>query len=195
MSEYLKYGKKKVPKTLRQCYAEDRVSGELWEWYNKVETLGHGLMVVLIICAVIATFYNGFFHYETSTSYYGGVSTELEFGFDFISLIVTAFMWSVYVLIEYVVFRMCALALSSLASIVQNTKISADVSLYNASRLLEADKGEEADKVQKETTKNQKTKSFLTEIKKTDGRKWICDVCGCQNEISALFCRDCGKYR
>ena len=46
---------KKVPKSLKECYATDNVSSNLWSWSNRLEEWGRTFLVILIIVGIIST--------------------------------------------------------------------------------------------------------------------------------------------
>ena len=102
---------KKIPKTFKDCYKTDNVTNNLWLWAERLETIG----IVLAVIVGIAAFIIGIVMFEDSD---GG------------SLLISFLGAPVAAFLEYISFHIIALLIGSLASIVQNTRISADIALF-----------------------------------------------------------------
>lgn len=123
--------KSKIPNSLSECIEKDKYAEELLEWSKRIKKFGKVLFIILIILGIISSIVGCRVEvpYE---AYYGEIGYKLEANPSlFISSIV---IWSLYVFIEYCTYHVISLLLGSLSTIVQNTKISALVSLYEANK-------------------------------------------------------------
>ena len=116
--------KRKIPKSLQRCLETDPVSANLWRWCQRLESLGLFLFWAIIVAGSIIAFTTAFV--ETGEGRYA--DTEFDFWLFVFNLAKTA----LYAYLEYIVYHVLALLIGSAASVVQNTKISADVALYRA---------------------------------------------------------------
>ena len=113
---------KKVPRSLKECYAPNRIAENLYEWSDRLERWGRALFAILIILGVIKSFVDGL------------SAADIEASIGFFTFFASLIRWSVSAFIEYLAYNAIALLISALASIVENTKISADVTLYKAAK-------------------------------------------------------------
>ena len=182
---------KKVPKNLKECYSIDNTSQNLWLWCERLEGWGKFLFWFIIVSGLITAIASSITVKEiTKGIYYTYTDTETSFDFElFITALVST---SIYAFVEYCAYHVLALLISSLATMVQNTRITANIALYNVAKeegILNKEnessyltkKIKQTKKVkedtytkedfpkdtQKETTPKQKTEDFLTEIKET----------------------------
>lgn len=124
---------KQVPKTFYDCYKTDNVTNNLWLWAERLETIGIVLAVIIGIATLITFIAIAIGEYEYSLILVGIIAAPIA-----------AFL-------EYISFHIIALLIGSLASIVQNTKISADIALFT-----------NKDNNINDSTKNKKSKSTNT---------------------------------
>jgi len=125
---------------------------------------------------------------------YGGAVPSL-----FEVLITNMFLWFVYAVLEYYASRILALLVDSLASIVHNTRITADVALYQQAQ---AEGYSEPIPVAQPTAESVTPSASVpqasprphTVIDPTTNT-WRCAHCDESNPRSALYCKNCGKYR
>jgi len=169
--------KKKVPETFEECYQTDAVSNNLWNWAGWLETWGKRLLIFLIIFGVFASI--------KVAIEFADVDEELAV-YNCINSIV---QWLLYAFLEYCAYHVLALLISALASIVQNSKISADVALYNAA------KQENILKTEENKDANASVVPASAGKKINSGDYWRCKVCGTKNEIHKQYCKDCGTYK
>lgn len=106
--------KKRIPKSIEECYKIDPVSNDLWNWCEKVEKYGKIIYWVLGILGLLCAF----------------LIADLENEFDIKIFIFFCIILEAIISFIYFLFHLVAVVIGSLASIVQHTKISADVSLY-----------------------------------------------------------------
>lgn len=116
-----------IPMSLEECLEHDSYAKQILEWSNIVEKYGKILLVILIVAGVIISINEGF-----RLGYFLNLSSDKEFSIELfcISLI----SWGLGAFIEYCTYHVISLSLGGLARIVQNTKVSAAVSLYEANK-------------------------------------------------------------
>lgn len=135
---------KKVPESIDECMKVDPITANLWLWCERLETLGKALFWILLVVGVIASF-------AVSTDFEELMRYGLEDAFNGSMLFESLFQTALYAFLEYCAYHIIALLVGALASIVQNTKVSADLALYASSQDSnyhapeEAPEGEEAD--------------------------------------------------
>lgn len=120
---------KKTPKSVKECLKPDPVSTNLWIWCQRLETLGKILFWIILIGGIILSIITALVKVEVGGTYYSRTETQFDVIIFFTSLVETG----LYALIEYCVYHMIALLVGALGSIVQNTKLSADLALYRSS--------------------------------------------------------------
>lgn len=135
------HSQKKVPKTLNDCIKPDGVSSNLWIWAERLEKWGSSLFVLIIIFGIINTISTGVTTYQeidilgdedaATRATVFAVSTSL-------------FTYALYACLEYFAYHAIALLIGALASIVQNTNVSANLALYSI-------KGKSGDKFTEES--------------------------------------------
>lgn len=114
-----------IPNSLKACYQEDPVSSNLWTWSERLTLCGRIILIVLIVIGFISTIIDGIVAYDMSYSTGGSV---------FIAIITSLVSWTLYAVIEYFTYHVLSLLIAALASIVENTRISADVALYSKAK-------------------------------------------------------------
>ncbi len=124
---------KKIPKTFKDCYKTDSVSNDLWHWCEQIEKWGLILFIITIFIGLIFSIGTSIVEKEVivkeATSWRDAeteIKTVFEFGNFFISLLYIA----ISAFLEYVIYHIIALLIGALATIVQSTRITANVSLY-----------------------------------------------------------------
>ncbi len=105
---------KTLPKSFKECYQLDNVTINLWTWAERLETLGKFFATVIAIAIII----------------YGIVLESMEY-YDGIAILICIFTAPLAAFLEYISFHLIALLIGALASIVQHTKINANLNLYN----------------------------------------------------------------
>lgn len=113
---------KKIPKTFNDCVKPDKVSTNLWIWAERIERWGKFIFYFLIGYAILETVSAGI---EMSEAYDVDETT-------IILTVITSFVTNILIaFLEYCAYHAIALLLGALASIVQNTNITANLSIYN----------------------------------------------------------------
>lgn len=121
-----------IPKRFEECVREDAVSSRLWSWCNILESLSTILPIISIAVDMIAGYGNiiisGGVVSEESVS--GANSEKITLFVQYVPILI-AMLWKA--LLIYVSFHCAALLIGALASIVQSTRISSDLALYEIS--------------------------------------------------------------
>ncbi len=170
---------KKIPKSLKDCYVTDAVSYKLWYWSDWLEVWGGRVLIALIVIGIISII--------AQAVQIADINEDLVF----ITVISSLVKWAIYVFIEYCAYNVLSLLIASLATIVQNTRITANVAIYNTAK-------EEG--ILPEDSEDPITNSGYSLTKRARPRTdsngfWFCEECGTRNEAKALHCKDCGKYK
>ena len=121
---------KKVPTSLKECYESDTLSQTLWKWSDWLKIWGRRVFLLLIVVGAAFTLSDVI----DPVGFYGS---------PFLVLIRNILGWGLYAFLEFCAYNILSFLLSALASVVENTKITANVALYNAAKK-EGILGEEA---------------------------------------------------
>lgn len=126
-----------IPRSLNECTKQDRLTENLWTWARRLETWGKILavasLIVGLIVAINAVDSDAFKELENETPYrydaafreaVSNVKTQTFFD-KFEPFLAWAFIF-------FFVWHAIALIIGALASIVQNTRISANAALLSA---------------------------------------------------------------
>ena len=114
--------RKYIPRTLADCIQPDGTVIHLHGWAERIESWGKTLFGILIVIGILITI--------VATI----VAARVGDGMGFTVFIISAISWGISAFIEYLAYHAIALLISALASITQNTAISANVALYEASK-------------------------------------------------------------
>lgn len=181
---------KKIPKSLKECYATDNVSSNLWGWSEWLEVWGGRVLVILIIIGIISTIAQAV------------QVAQIDENLVFLTVITSIATWVLYAFIEYCAYHVLSLLIASLATIVQNTRITANVAIYNVAKeegiLKEGVILKDEPKKSTPSASKQNTGYSLSKLaneRKNSNSFWICKECGTKNDESNLHCKDCGKYK
>lgn len=175
---------KQIPKTLNDCVIPDATVANLHSWAERLESWGRFLFRALIVIGVISTIFDAI---EAAD-----VDEELIAG----AIITSAISWALYAFIEYCAYHVLALLVSALAIITQNTAISANVALLEASQHYEFTETESAPPTnssadsQHEKTAKQNIEQENDAILLANGG-WKC-VCG---RVNASYVSSCACHR
>lgn len=173
---------KKIPRNLNECIATDDIVINLWTWAERLEKFGKVLLWIIIAWGLISSISGAY------------VLEEVHFDWEEPEKIVAAVFvvsvveWAFYAFLEYCAYHILALLVGSLASIVQHTKITANIAMF------EAEYGRP--QVTNDATNHSHIKS-TAQVKTTQATKakyWTCD-CGTENSANSLFCESCGASR
>ncbi len=134
--------KKKIPKDLRECYKTDNVTHNLWVWCERLEKWGFRICIALAIIGIFTIIKNGIetaqLLDELNIDLNEITVVSAEYGIEIKSVfevvIEGILIWTFYCFIEYCTYHVLALLVGSLATIVQNTKITANITLYNSAK-------------------------------------------------------------
>lgn len=202
--------KKAVPHKLDDCIKPDNVSTNLWTWCERLENWGKILFIIILICGIIATISTAVETYQLFDEFSGySERMLLEYGIElpslFESICLSLLRWALYAFLEYCAYHVLALLIGALATITQNSAITANIALYNTSQTGNAADKKEAPGAFSNVTAPQNTPS---EIRKNNVSKktaplssfdhkesWVCNSCGKENAGFYLRCQGCGNFR
>lgn len=153
---------KQIPQNLSECTREDATATNLHYWSERLESWGHFVFIFLIVIGIFST--------VIDTYTVAQADEEMALVTCFSSII----EWGLYAFLEYCAYHVLALLISALASITQNTIITANVSLYDA---------------------YQKHIVPTTTTEAAPPKMWVCKSCGTQNKDDYGQCKKCGKFR
>jgi len=128
---------KKIPKSFKDCYKTDGITQNLWLWCERLEKWGKILFWVLIVGGLILSISTSIVEKEVvveEATYWSEAETELRKTFDFEIFIPLLLETALYAFLEYCAYHILALLVGSLATIVQHTKITANITLYNSAK-------------------------------------------------------------
>ena len=195
---------KKIPKNFKECYETDNVTHNLWIWCERLEKWGFRIFIALMIIGIVTIIKEGIEtaqlldelnidmnEIRTAAAEYG---IEIKSVFEVV--IENIFLWSLYSFLEYCAYHVIALLVGSLANIVQHTKITANITLYNSAKAegITEDDNTETENTNKIRKCNNKTHEiYISEIKDantnsenahweesklTGAKKLVCNHCG-----------------
>lgn len=189
---------KQIPKTLAECTKGVATVDNLHAWAERLENWGKTLLVLLITTGIVSTIIEGI------------SIADIDEDQVFITCLSSIIKWGFYAFVEYCLYHVLALLISALASITQNTIVSANVALYEATK--DTSNNEAQTNSSEKTVESQKT-SFnsqpiehstpatgcaavsappLTSIPADDG-DIICPVCGKKQRSTRQVCWSCGQ--
>lgn len=119
-----------IPKRFEECVREDAVSSRLWSWCNILELLAYILPLIFVVVSAIA------FAWAFAVAYRNGANVEFSnskpiFGFNYEISVLIRITWRAFLI--WLSLHLSALLIGALASIVQSTRISSDLALYEIS--------------------------------------------------------------
>lgn len=131
---------KKIQRDLKSCYATDPMTQNLWSWCERLEKWGLRICIILFFIGIVTVISEAS---ETAKLLEkldiepSEIQTAMaEYGIEIkpVSQVVIekSLLWAFYCFLEFCSYHILALLIGSLASIVQHTKITANVALYRA---------------------------------------------------------------
>lgn len=196
---------KTAPKTFDECIRINAVSENLWTWSERLEHWGKILFFILIIVGIIATYTTAIETQQLLDEVYNQVSPlelakagiEIPSVFDIV--VDNLLKWGLYAFLEYCSYHVLALLIGALASITQNTIISANVALYKASQNWTSPTSTQTaagivssnPPVQ---SSNANAVQYVNHGSAPVGM-WTCQNCGTHNSLNYGQCKKCGKYK
>ncbi|MBO4954579.1 MAG: hypothetical protein J6D04_05505 [Clostridia bacterium] len=163
-----------IPKTLKECYEENELVARLWKTCDNIEFVGRIIFGVVLIIGFIVALVFGI--------YDGAIG-------EFVIVFAISFVGALF---ECLIYKFIAMRFASLASLVQNTRISANVTLYR-----------ERECVTGEVVKN-KVEAEVQEIENADEQEydqeswwntWQCNKCSHANPVATEVCEECGAKK
>ena len=189
---------KEIPKSLGDCIKPDSVSSNLWVWCERLEKLGEILFWLLIIGGLIFSIGASIVEKEVvvkEATYWREAETEIKKVFNIEIFVPLLTEIALYAFIEYCTYHIVALLIGALASIVQHTKITAEIALYNVQN--NKTKEKPIAKVQnniKNTTITEDNSIVTNGISNMDTKPnvIICSECGFEQPSGRAMCWKCG---
>ena len=182
---------KQIPTSLNECTQEDATVSNLHTWAERLEAWGKVLFWFLVIGGIVLAIIASIQSTEVvHGTYYQWTETETTFNFALFFTSVAEI--ALYAFLEYCAYHVLALLISALASITQNTIISANVALYQAAK--DSDNIQELNQENSPSQKifsNNRTDSYSQTINRTvapDGM-WVCKNCGTNNSLNYSQCK------
>ena len=170
-----------IPKNLSECTKTNATVANLHNWSEWLEKWGKIIFWVIVIIGAVVSVVEAVDTHEFRSEYRYELEELERLGTPvptvaevFISNILT---WGFYAFLEYCAYHVLALLISALASITQNTMISANVALYNAN-----------------AGKNSVLGNTSGYAPAPDGM-WSCPMCGTHNKNEYGQCKKCGQFR
>lgn len=178
-------GKSEIPKTLKECLRPNQEAMELREWAERIK--GWGVIVFFILCFIgfVVSIMAGKSSISSQMNEFMGDTST----FDWASFFGSLFAWVIYAVIECCAYNVLVLLINSLASIIENTKITANVALYK-SQLEETQKKDSM--IVKEPIKVKEKKVEVSNENVVKEGMIVCPVCGTEQESNRSRCFECG---
>jgi len=118
-----------VPKSLDECVVRGDTEKELWRWAVLIETIGGILSAIILGGGVIlGLIIMGAEIEALGSPYEQAIKDSLG------SFIITCIVGVISAFITYLICHLVALSVRAQASIVENTRISADIAMYKAAQ-------------------------------------------------------------
>ena len=165
----------RIPNTLEECTNTGKTVSDLYHYALHLEKCGKFLFVILIIVGIIFT--------VVETVSLIDVNEELIIP----TLISSLLSWSFYAVIEFFVYHVLAMLIRALASITENTMITANIALWEASKKETSD---EVVATPPENIHTQQSEKKVNPVKYNDG-SWTCPNCGQKNLSTRTSCWRC----
>ena len=128
---FFQNNQKNIPRNLEECYRQNDVSADLRSWGKKAEKLGKVLFIIIIIAGIIVSLATSITSKTViKGSYYSYTDTETDFNFQL--FLIKSVTYAIYAFAEYCIYHIVVLLMYSLAEIVQNSSITANIALYNS---------------------------------------------------------------
>ena len=184
---------KKIPKSFKDCYKTDGITKNLWLWCERLEKWGFILFWILIVIGIVDTIIAGINAHQLIEQIGAETVEEIreasaEMGIEiptvFEALVNNLLSWTLYSFLEYCAYHILALLVGSLATIVQHTKITANIALYNSAKDNRVQNIEEPSDDNHQVSDLIKKENSVPKVKK-------CTYCGKISPVSLERC-ECG---
>lgn len=172
-------------KSIAECVKVDPISNELWSWAENTEKWGKFLFYALIIYGFISSIVTSIIMDE-----FGDFES-----WNFVMFITNILQYALYAYIEYIVYRTIALLIASLATITQNTRVTAKLTEYKI-RKAENNFSSTSPNIPKSApSKGFNLSKVAQEIDNSVNNGWKCSKCGYMNPSGVVMCKSCGQYK
>ena len=174
--------KRSIPTSFHECVEKGKVDENLWVWAERLEKYGKFLFWTLIVFGVVISFASSI-AVEPVQSAYGFYEDRSTF--EFAVFIGSIIKWGLYAFLEYCAYHILALLVGSLASIVENTRISARIAMLKAV----------PDNYVPESNKAIEDELIVSENDLLAMGPWRCANCDTQNPSKRKYCIKCGTSK
>ncbi len=178
MSMFYNNTRNTLPQTPEDCIKSDKVSSELWTLAELIEVWGKIIFIVLAIVGIILTITITF-----------TVADTIDDALAFPAFLISIVIFGLPAFLEYCIYHILALYTGANASVVQNTKISANVAL------LQLTKGNTFKNTSDTNTNYINTSTAQKQPSHSYSDVWSCRLCGTLNKNEYGQCKKCGKFR
>ena len=179
-----KHQKSNIPNSLKECMQTDKVVVDLYDFALQLKEWSIRVFVIFMSIGVICTIVD--------------VVSLIDVNEDAIlpTLVTSIFTWFVYACIAMYACRILAMLINALASITENTKISANVALWEAAKkeTCVADVEPQQEQPKTEDAAAPKVAPKAESVIHADGR-WSCAKCGQKNLSIRTTCWRCDHQK
>lgn len=187
---------KAIPQNLSECTKTNLTVVNLHDWSERLERWGKILFWILVGVGAIVSIAKAIETHEFRSEYSYELAELERLGTPVPTtaevFFTNALTWALYAFIEYCAYHVLALLISALASITQNTMISANVALYEANK-----KGVQMNMPNSNVVSgnNANVNVVANRYTPAPAGMWACQRCGTHNKSSYGQCKHCGEYR
>ena len=183
---------KPIPRSLQECTYPNEAAYNLYAWAERLKAWGQKLLYVLLVIGLISSIIDAVNIAEVNEDQ------------AFTVFLASAFSWALYAIIEFCAFHVLALLVNALATITQNTAVTANVALYESSlnHPYSVYPSQQA-VMQQPVAKTQTTNMHGSVAPYPQAHPaapvapdmWVCKNCGTKNKNAYGQCKKCGRFR
>ena len=188
-----------IPRNLSECTKVNATVTNLHNWSERLEKWGKILFWIIVIFGIIVSIVEMSETQELRQLYRDSLKEYMELPSELEVFLNKLLTWGFYAFLEYCAYHVLALLISALASITQNTIISANVALYEASQncaspvYTQTAIGIDSSNPTVQSPKPNAVQ-YVNHGSAPDGM-WACKNCGTHNSLNYGQCKKCGKFK
>ena len=184
-----------IPKNLSECMKTNATVSNLHRWSERLEKWGKLIFWIIVILGIFVTIAEMIETQELRQAYRDMMEQYIELPSEWEVFFNKLLTWAFYAFLEYCAYHVLALLISALASITQNTIITANVSLFKASGGSAASEtAPQTDTTPKSTINNMPPRTY-NRPPTPRPNMWECKHCLTYNKNEYGQCKNCGKFR
>ncbi len=188
-----------IPKNLSECTKTNATVSNLHRWSERLEKWGKILFWIIVVLGIFVTIAEMIETQKLRQAYRDMMEQYIELPSEWEVFFNKLLTWAFYAFFEYCAYHVLALLISALASITQNTIISANVALYKASQNCTGPTSTQptAGIVSSNSTVQSPKPNAVQYVNHgpaPDGM-WTCQNCGTHNSLNYGQCKKCGKFK